>query len=178
VLKARQAFPPGHSTTRLCLELLTEAVAQAPGAPVLDVGCGSGILALAAAALGAPFCVGVDLSRSAVRITRENAIRNNLEERVLVAQGSTECLRGSFKLIIANLPSGVQAEKVREFSRLSAPGAGLILSGFKDTQEAELLALYREAGWSRNRRLSRDEWVIELPPEKSFTWVAWRLKRV
>jgi len=177
VLKAPQVFPPSHPTTRLCLQLLAATLTEHPGAPVLDVGCGSGILALAAAALGAPFCVGVDLSSQAVQVSRDNARRNGLERQVPVVQGSTEAIKGSFPLIMANLPLPVQLAKAAELSRLAAPGAALILSGFKDTQEEELLTLYRKMGWSRRRRATQDEWVIEMPPEGSFTWVAWRLVR-
>ena len=144
---------------------------------VLDVGCGSGILSLAAAALSAPLCVGLDLCRRAVRVSRDNARRNGLETRVHLVQGSTEAVKGSFPLIMANLPLPVQLAKAAELSRLAAPGGAMILSGFKDTQEEELLALYQEMGWSRRDRATQDEWVIELPPEGSFTWVAWRLVR-
>jgi ribosomal protein L11 methylase PrmA len=68
-------------------------------------------------------------------------------------------------------------DKVADLDRLAAPTGALILSGFRDVQEAELLAQYRELGWSLARRLTRDEWAIEVPPEKSFTWVAWLLQR-
>ncbi|MBI4644203.1 MAG: 50S ribosomal protein L11 methyltransferase [Deltaproteobacteria bacterium] len=176
-IRARKAFPPSHPTTRLCLELLAETRATLSGVRVLDVGCGSGILALAGAALGAGLCVGVDLSWQAVKMSRENARDNRLSETVLFARGSTECLRGVFQVLVANLPAPVQLTRVDEFTRLAAPGATLILSGFRDTQEEDLKKLYRDAGWSIRRRLTRDEWCIELPPEKSFTWAAWLLDR-
>jgi ribosomal protein L11 methylase PrmA len=79
--------------------------------------------------------------------------------------------------MVANLPWAVQMDKVAEFTRLSAPGACLILSGFKDTQEDELQSRYQQDGWVLEHRRTRDEWVIELPPELSYTWVAWRLRR-
>jgi ribosomal protein L11 methylase PrmA len=79
--------------------------------------------------------------------------------------------------MLGNLPWAVQMEKVAEFTRLAASGARLILSGFKDTQEEELLAGYQQTGWDLDTRRTRDEWVIDLPPEKSYTWVAWRLRR-
>jgi len=79
--------------------------------------------------------------------------------------------------MLGNLPWEVQMDKVAEFTRLAAPDTRLILSGFKDTQEGELRARYESAGWVLKNRLTRDEWVIELPPEKSYTWVAWRLGR-
>lgn len=174
-LRAATAFPPGHPTTRLCLELLGET--PLAGKRLLDVGCGSGILALAGAALGADLCLGVDLSGPAVALSRENTRRNHLDTQLLWVRGSSECLRSSFQVVVANLPLGVQLRKVEGFTRLAAPGATLILSGFKDTQEEDLRDLYEAAGWSLSRRLTRDEWCIELPPEKSYTWVAWQLER-
>ena len=109
VLRTPKAFPPGHHTTWLSLELLKEALAAGPAARLLDVGCGSGVLMLAGAALGAGFCVGVDLSRAAVRLSRDNARENGLAAVVHLVQGSTECLRGPFGLVLANLPWPVQA---------------------------------------------------------------------
>jgi len=176
VLKTSGVFPPGHPTTHLSLELLRETLAAGwPPRRLLDLGCGSGVLLLAAAALGARRCLGVDLSWQAVRITRDNARRNAMEEAVRVAQGSSDSLRGPFDLILANLPWEVQRDRAADLCRLAAPAGCLILSGFKDTQEPVLLADYRAAGWSRRRRLAREEWTIELPPEKSYTWVAWLL---
>jgi ribosomal protein L11 methyltransferase len=177
VLRAPGAFPPGHPTTRLSLELLPEALAVGPCPRLLDVGCASGVLMLAGAALGAGFCLGVDLSRQAVRLARDNARENGLAARAHPVQGSTECLRGPFEVVVANLPYPVQVEKVIELDRLAAPSGTLILSGFRDLQEAELLARYQELGWSLKRRLNRDESTIELPPDLSFTWVAWLLRR-
>ena len=177
VLRTSGAFPPGHPTTRLSLELLREVLTEGPCGRLLDVGCGSGVLMLAGAALGAGFCLGVDLSRSAVRLTRENARENGLAVALRLVQGSTECLRGPFDLVLANLRYPVQVAKVQELARLTAPLGTLILSGFRDVQEPELLAGYRDLGWTLSQRLTQDEWAIEVPPEKSYTWVAWRLRR-
>ena len=177
VLAAGSVFPPGHPTTRLCLELLTETLAANPSPRLLDVGCGSGVLLLAGVAAGAQSGVGVDLSWRAVATTRDNARVNGLAAAVQVIRGSTECLRGKFGLMLANLPWAVQIDKVEEFTRLAAPDARLILSGFKDTQEDELRSQYQRLGWVLETRRTRDESVIEMPPERSFTWVAWRLRR-
>ncbi len=177
VLTAASVFPPSHPTTRLCLELLTETLAAAPGARLLDVGCGSGVLLLAGVAAGAGFGVGVDLAGPATAATRENAQTNDLAGQVEVVQGSTESLKGPFDLLLGNLPWAVQMEKVGEFNRLAAPAASVILSGFKDTQEEALRAGYQGAGWVVADRRTKDEWVGALPPEQSFTWVVWRLQR-
>jgi ribosomal protein L11 methyltransferase len=177
VLATGSAFPPGHPATRLCLELLVETLDATPNARLLDVGCGSGVLLLAGVAAGAQAGVGVDLSWRAVATTRDNARANSLAGAVQVIRGSTECLRHPFGLMLGNLPWAVQMDKVTEFTRLAAPDARLILSGFKDTQEAELRSGYERAGWVLESRRTRDEWVIDLPPEQSYTWAAWRLRR-
>jgi ribosomal protein L11 methyltransferase len=177
VLTTASVFPPSHATTRLCLELLTEALTAVPGARLLDVGCGSGVLLLAGVASGAGFGVGVDLAAKAAAATRDNARANQLAGQVGVVQGSTEALKGPFDLLLGNLPWAVQMEKVGEFSRLATPSATVILSGFKDTQEEALQAGYQQAGWVVADRRTRDEFVGSLPPEQSFTWVAWRLTR-
>jgi ribosomal protein L11 methyltransferase len=177
VLAAGSVFPPSHPTTRLCLDLLAETLASGSGARLLDVGCGSGALLVAGVAAGARVGVGVDLSGRAVGTTRNNVRANGLAAAVQLIRGSTECLRGAFGVLLGNLPWAVQMDKVAEFTRLAAPDARLILSGFKDTQEDELRSRYQQAGWVLEDRRTRDEWVIELPPEKSYTWVAWRLRR-
>lgn len=174
-IRSRRTFPPGHPTTRLCLELLGGL--SLSGRRLLDVGCGTGILALAGAALGAELCVGVDLSWAAVKLSKESARENRLDHKIFLARGSTECLRGAFQVVAANLPAPVQLAKVEEFNRLAADDAILILSGFRDSQEEELKTLYDRAGWPLRTRLTKDEFCIELPPEKSFTWVAWQLER-
>lgn len=177
VLGGASVFPPGHPTTRLCLNLLMETLAAGPCPRLLDVGCGSGALLLAGVAAGTQVGVGLDLSGAAVAATRANARANGLAASVQVVRGSTECLQGTFGVMLGNLPWAVQMEKVAEFTRLAAPHTRLILSGFKDSQEDELRSGYQRAGWVLESRRTRDEWVADLPPERSFTWVAWRLRR-
>ena len=175
VLQGKAVFPHSHPTTHLCLDLLKMALKYRPGPAILDVGCGSGILALAALALGAPRGVAVDLSGRAATVTRDNARSNGLLPRLAVIRGSTECLRGPFGLTLANLPWAVQLEKVEELCRLAGPDGVLILSGFKDTQEEPLLSSYQARAWTLQERRERDAWAPELPPELSYTWVAWLL---
>ena len=176
VVQARSAFPPSHPTTQLCLELLAAALVEQPAASLLDVGCGSGILALTGARLDIPFNVGIDLSAPAIQVAQENARHNQMIGLVHWLQGSTEALRSHFELIMANLPWKVLMDKVIELQRLSTPGGRLILSGFRETQEEILLNLYLNQGWQLYRRATLDRWEIELPAERSFTWVGLALR--
>jgi len=171
-----EAFPPGHPTSRLCLDLLRETLVAASVHSLLDVGCGAGLLSLAAAALRVPRVVGVDISHAAVQITQENARDNGLAGSLQVVRGSTECLKGPFDLVIANLPWEVQMDKVSELNRLAASGGRLILSGFRDNQEDLLIQSYQRLGWSLKRRIIKYFWHPELPSDISFTWVAWWLE--
>jgi len=91
-------------------------------------------------------------------------------------RGSTECVQGPFDLVIANLPWEVQMDKVTELDRLAASGGRLILSGFRSNQEELLIQSYQRLGWSLRRRLSKEFRHPELPPDISFTWVAWWLE--
>ncbi|MGC2692026.1 MAG: 50S ribosomal protein L11 methyltransferase [Desulfobaccales bacterium] len=176
LVKSGGAFPPGHPTTRLSLDLLREAMAAGPVRRLLDVGCGAGVLSLAAAALRVPRVVGLDIARRAALATRENARANSLAGAILVAaQGSTECVKGPFDLVLANLPWEVQMEKAAELDRLAAPKGRLIISGFHDNEEKGLFESYHKLGWTLTRRLVWDFRHPELPVDMSFTWVAWLL---
>jgi len=179
ILKIRigEAFNPTHPTTRLCLGMLPEALAAVRATNLLDVGCGAGILGLAAAALGIPVVVGVDLAGQATRETLENTRENQLPGSLLVVQGSTECLKATFDLVVANLPWEVQMAKALELDRLAAPLGSLILSGFRRSQEGPLLAAYQGLGWYLRQRAIKDFRHPELPAGMDFTWVAWVLKR-
>jgi ribosomal protein L11 methyltransferase len=176
VIQPGRAFPLGHPTTRLCLDLLTGALADRPGDSLVEVGCGTGVLCLAAAALGVPRVIGLDLARPAVRATRSNARSNGLAAAIQVIQGSSHCLKAHFDLVVANLPWDVQVDQAPELHRLAADGGRLILSGFRDNQEDQLLAGYQSLGWTLSRRLVKYFSHPELPPQISFNWVAWLLQ--
>lgn len=166
------AFPPTHPATRLCLDLLTFALAAGPVGSFLDVGCGSGVLALAAAALGVPLVVAVDIAPAAVRATRQNAHANGLATCLHVIRGSTECLQGPFELVAANLHPEVHRVKVPELLRLAAPQGRLLLSGLREPDEEELWAPYARQGWRLGERRTRGFTPPRLPPGVSFVWVA------
>jgi len=138
VLDPGMAFGTGsHPTTRLCLEWLERSVT--PGLSVLDYGCGSGILAIASARLGAAEVVGVDIDEQAVIASRSNAERNGVSVRF---QDSGRELNGQFDLVVANIlanPLKVLAPAICGHVRR---GGRLALSGILSEQTGDLIAAY------------------------------------
>ena len=145
VLDPGMAFGTGtHPTTSLCLEALSTLLAARPGARVLDVGTGSGLLAIAARKLGAGLVAGNDDDPVAIRVARENAALNGVElvldERPIAAQP------GPFDLILANILANTLVELAPDIAAQLAPGGVVLLSGILEPQEAEVRAAYLAAG--------------------------------
>jgi ribosomal protein L11 methyltransferase len=157
VIEPRQAFGTGaHGSTALALALLDERLTAAPGGSVLDVGCGSGVLAIAALALGAQRAVACDLDPIAARETRENAARNACE--VVSFAGSLEALApgaGGFDLVVANLISSELLPILGELADRVAAGGALVLSGLLFSERAAIEA--RLAAHGLAIRAVRDE---------------------
>lgn len=154
VLDPGMAFGTGsHPTTRLCLEWLERSLT--PGASVLDYGCGSGILAIAAARLGAGLVAGVDIDPQAVATARANAAQNGVTARF---ETSAAPLSGEYDLVVANIlanPLRILAPAICAHVR---PGGQLALAGLLDAQAAEIIGLY--ARWiPLSVADRRDGWV-------------------
>ena len=146
-----------HPTTRLCLELLEEAVR--PGMIVYDVGTGSGILAIAAARLGAAGVVAVDNDELAVRAARENVALNGLEAIVHVIEGDLlKGLAGLADVIVANLTTEAIVGFVEEAARHLRPGGSFIASGIAAPREAEVKAVLEEF-FSICKVACREDWA-------------------
>ena len=171
-IRSRSAFYPYHVTSRLCLDLLDHCIGTFQCRSVLDVGCGSGILAMAAAALGVPFVVGLDLDARAINASRDNATRNHPEFTPHWLQGTAAALRAGFECVVANLPFDILMENAADLKRLLLPGGRLILSGFHDIQ----LHLVQRNILSEDMRiekwLSGDLSFGAVPPSGSYTWLA------
>ena len=116
-----------HPTTRLMLAELDRRLA--PGASVLDVGTGSGILAVAAAALGAARVEAVDIDTDAVGVTMANAERNGVADRVAASAADIATLGRTFDLVVANLTAATLAALAADLVAAVAPGGWLLLSG-------------------------------------------------
>jgi ribosomal protein L11 methyltransferase len=150
------AFGTGeHATTALCLEWLERCATS--GTTVLDYGCGSGILALAAVALGARFAYAVDNDPQALTATRANAALNGAVDRVFV--GAPEQLPAvSVDVLAANILAGPLVELAPTFAELVRPGGMLVLSGILEAQATRVAAAY--APYLANIELAaRGGWV-------------------
>jgi ribosomal protein L11 methyltransferase len=137
------AFGTGqHETTRMCLEALERTVR--PGMAVLDVGCGSGILSIAAAKLGAREVLAVDVDPNCARITSENARLNGVESSVIARTGSTggawpfeQAATGRCGIVVANIIARIIGEIAADLAAALAPGGRLIASGIIGERETE-----------------------------------------
>lgn len=155
-----QAFGTGtHATTGLCLEALASAMAgPQPPQSVLDVGTGSGILAMATAALGVVQVVANDIDPEACRVARENVQQNQLAERVRITEQPLEEIAGQYDLVLANI---LAAENIRLGSALVAhlqPGGLLVLSGILVEQEPQVKEAFAAYPLLFVEALQRAEW--------------------
>ncbi len=133
------AFGTGsHPTTRLCLEWLESTVTA--GASVLDYGCGSGILGIAAAKLGAGDVLGIDIDEAALTSANDNATANNVCLRL---RHSREPLAGQFDLVVANILTNPLCVLAPLLARQVAPGGRLALSGVLAIQAEQVIEAYR-----------------------------------
>jgi ribosomal protein L11 methyltransferase len=155
-----RAFGTGtHATTALCLEVLAR-IADSPAPPqrVLDVGAGSGILAMAAAALGAGVVVACEIDGEACQVAAENVAANGLQHLVQVTSIPTEELTGSFDLILANILAGENIRLAPHFLARLAPGGHLVLSGILVEQESAVTAAFSQLPLTLMTIDRRDEW--------------------
>lgn len=116
-----------HPTTRL--SAAATARWAAPGCTVLDVGCGSGVLGILAARLGAARVVAVDVAEAAVEATRDNAERNGVAERLTVSSTPLDEVTGEFDLVLANVLAPTIVSMAADLRRVLAPGGVLVVSG-------------------------------------------------
>ena len=130
VIDPGRAFGTGtHETTRLCLAYLVEEAARRPLGRVIDVGAGTGLLAVAALRLGARSAVAADIDPEATASSALHARLNRVSLHVVEADGGRGFERGVFDVVLANLMAPLLVERADELRALGAPGATLVLSG-------------------------------------------------
>ncbi len=153
------AFGTGtHPTTQMCLLALEDTVR--PGARVLDLGTGSGILAIAAAKLGAGRVLALDTDPQAVTVARENVHRNGVADRVRVARGSLAQAIGRFDLIVVNILAQVIVDMLEQgLARRLAPEGRMVVAGLLLGQEEEVRNALQRNGLVMVGRRQIEDWV-------------------
>lgn len=141
------AFGTGtHPTTDLCLQWLDQAslASDIRGASVLDMGCGSGVLAVAAGCLGAGLIDAVDIDPQAVTATRDNAARNGVDLQAMTVDAPRR--QAAYDIVFANILAGPLIDMAGSLTAAVAPGGHLILAGLLDSQVDDVCAAYASHG--------------------------------
>ena len=156
------AFGTGlHPTTRLCLAGV-EALADRgvlDGARLLDVGCGSGILSIAALRLGAATALGLDTDPIAIEATLANARRNRLVRRLRARDGSLPSGEPGFDVVLANLIAGLLVTLAPALHDELRPGGSILASGIFSDRETEVSAAFSAAELDVTGRTAEGDWV-------------------
>lgn len=160
------AFGTGHhASTQLALQLLDELILQQRvwAGTILDVGTGSGILAMACVLFGAKKALAIDNDPDAVETARQNIVKNRLANSITVSSEKLPSLKGSFDLIVANITHDILTELSTELARLLKPKGFLVLSGIlKGSQEESIRNVYEEEGLHYLKSLAKEEWAALL----------------
>jgi len=158
------AFGTGqHASTRMALALIQHSMETIQPQRVLDVGTGTGILAMAAALFGAKQVVAIDNDPDAVTVARENIEKNRLSGTIEVSARSVALIRGTFQLVSANIVHDVLVAMALELAALTANGGHLVLAGIlSGGQEENIVRVYGDLGLQPIDRLYQDEWVALL----------------
>ena len=152
------AFGTGtHATTSLCLELL-QTCANAE-TEMLDIGCGSGILALASVLLGCSSAFGVDIDTQSVKTAKENAVINNIGDKVKFEVGDlTEVVQGKYGIICANIVADVIIRLLPDAKNFMTDNGVLIVSGIIDIRKDDVLKAVAENGFKITGERYKDNW--------------------
>ena len=157
LLEPGLAFGSGsHATTRLCMQALERVVT--PGCTVLDVGCGSGILSVAAMLLGAGSCLGVDIDPMAVKTAQENAERNAVPCNFIHGDLATG-VTGQFDVIVSNIVADAIISLAGQIRPRLKPNGTWISSGIIDTREGDVLEALEANGFRVIDRREEEGWV-------------------
>lgn len=154
-----------HNTTQLCLELLEKNVCSAD--KLLDLGCGSGILSIAAILLGADSAAAVDIDENSVRIAAENAQKNNIPNEkykafagnVITDERLVEEIGCGYDVVCANIVADVLLAMSGIFSKFLKQGGKLVVSGIIEPRRDEVLERIAENGFELVEQRQKDDWV-------------------
>jgi len=160
VIDPGMAFGTGsHATTRMCLVLIDQIVGDEPPERMLDLGTGTGALAIAAAFLGVKEAMGVDIDPISVSVARENVRVNGLTDRVNIEEGSIEAVQGRFDILAANLTASLLVKLSSPICEALSASGKLIVSGIMDHEMEGVLQAFGRYGLNRDTVLTEDIWT-------------------
>jgi len=154
-----------HNTTQLCLELLEQNISQ--GDSLLDLGCGSGILSIAAILLGAQKATAVDIDENSVKIAAENAQKNNIPSgsytalagNIITDKALAEKIGTGFDVVCANIVADVLIAMSGLFAGFLKKGGKLVVSGIIEPRRDEVLEKIQSSGFELVQTRQKDDWV-------------------
>ncbi len=154
-----------HNTTQLCLELLEQNISQ--GDSLLDLGCGSGILSIAAILLGAQKATAVDIDENSVKIAAENAQKNNIPSgsytalagNIITDKALAEKIGTGFDVVCANIVADVLIAMSELFAGFLKKGGKLVVSGIIEPRRDEVLEKIQASGFELVQTRQKDDWV-------------------
>ncbi|MEM0928806.1 MAG: 50S ribosomal protein L11 methyltransferase [Pseudomonadota bacterium] len=164
-VEANQAFGTGHHpTTAGCLEALGQLRANTPS-KILDIGCGSGVLAMAARKLWqTSTIVATDIDPQSVKISQDNAHINGTGDIIFETASGTDApateREAPFDLVLANILAGPLRELAPDIAAVSTPGATLVMAGLLDEQQASVEAAYKTQGFAVIDQFGTPRWPV------------------
>ena len=161
IIEPGRAFGTGHhGSTEGCLRLLEDALRSAIAPPeVLDIGTGTGILAIAAVKLGVPAVLALDVDPDAIAAARLNADRNGCADRITLEMNGPEQLSAPFRLVLANLLTHTHLAFRPHYARLTTPGGALVLGGILADEAEGVIAALEAAGFALAARVGIEGWA-------------------
>lgn len=160
IIEPKMSFGTAHHPTTY---MMLSYVAELPmaGRRVLDMGCGTAVLAILAKMRGAAYVEGVDVDEWAYRNALENAAANGVEVSLRLGDAST--LKGEFDVVIANINRNILLADMERYAAVMAPGATLLLSGFYEADEGVLIAKANTLGMTLTSKKNKEQWsALEL----------------
>jgi len=178
VLKAPRSFPPAHPSTKAALTILNRLEIK-KDARILDIGCGSGILGLAAALKNGGTAIGCDIWIGSIPAIKQNSALNQMEDRFKFFLGSVDAVSSQFNLILANLQAPTHMEMFDHYRRLlPLKGDLLVVSGFDDALAGSMEKELAQRGFIVVEQVKVYGTTAALTPESSYIWMGFGLKRI
>ncbi|MGC4083389.1 MAG: 50S ribosomal protein L11 methyltransferase [Vicinamibacterales bacterium] len=155
------AFGTGlHPTTALCVEAIENAIDVVQPDRLLDVGIGSGVLALSALLKGTPQATGLDIVENVLRVAAENAALNGLEDRLTLIHGGPDAVAGTWPLVVANVLAAPLIDMAPTLVRRIGHTGRLVLSGIPEAMDADVTRTYTRLGMRHVMSDARAGWSV------------------